>query len=139
MEELSRTIEELKEKMAKTRRAREMLEERERAEEEEKGPSSSQEDLAVLREKVTREIDAMNTNQLRARYVHMHGKQPVKGTTKSDYRKIFENVDPSVWLAATEYIEASRNNRSQPPANHEQGERLLVAIDDPDLVAIDYS
>jgi len=43
MEELSRTIEELKEKRAKIRRAREMLEERERAEKEEKGPSSSQE------------------------------------------------------------------------------------------------
>ena len=62
----------------------------------------------VLREKVTREIDAMNTNQLCHEVRHMHGKQPVKGTTKSDYRKIFENVDPSVWLAATEYIEASR-------------------------------
>jgi hypothetical protein len=130
MEELSRTIEELKEKRAKIRRAREMLEERERAEKEEKGPSSSQEDLAVLREKVTREIDAMNTNQLRARYVHMHGKQPVKGTTKSDYRKIFENVDPSVWLAATEYIEASRNNRSQPSQDHQlQQEGVLLVRD----------
>ena len=130
MEELSRTIEELKEKRAKIRRAREMLEERERVEEEEKGPSSSQEDLAVLREKVTREIDAMNTNQLRARYVHMHGKQPVKGTTKSDYRKIFENVDPSVWLATTKYIEASRNNRSQPSQDHQlQQEGVLLVRD----------
>lgn len=134
MEELSRTIEELKEKRAKIRRAREMLEEsdrrRERAEEEEKGPSSSQEDLAVLREKVTREIDAMNTNQLRARYVHMHGKQPVKGTTKSDYRKIFENVDPSVWLAATEYIEASRNNRSLPSQDHQLQEEGVLLVRD---------
>ena len=130
MEELSRTIEELKEKRAKIRRAREMLEERERVEEEEKGPSSSQEDLAVLREKVTREIDAMNTNQLRARYVHMHGKQPVKGTTKSDYRKIFENVDPSVWLATTKYLEASRNNRSQPSQDHQlQQEGVLLVRD----------
>ena len=60
----------------------------------------------------------------------MHGKQPVKGTTKSDYRKIFENVDPSVWLAATEYIEASRNNRSQPSQDHQlQQEGVLLVRD----------
>jgi len=52
------------------------------------------------------------------------------GTTKSDYRKIFENVDPSVWLAATEYIEASRNNRSQPSHDHQlQQEGVLLVRD----------
>jgi hypothetical protein len=120
MEELSRTIEALKEKREKVRRARETLEEdavRRKQEEEE----------SKLRQKVTEEIDAMTINQLRARYVHMHGKAPVKGTTKSEYRKIFANVDPSVWLATTKYMEASRNRttQSQDPQRQEEGVHVV--------------
>ena len=123
MEELSRTIEALKEKREKVRRARETLEEdtvRRKQEEEE----------SKLREKVTEEIDAMTINQLRARYVHMHGKAPVKGMTKSEYRKVFANVDPSVWLATTKYMEASRNRSTQKSQDLQRQEEGVHVVRD---------
>jgi len=131
IEELSRTIEALKEKREKVRRARETLEEdamRRKQEEEE----------SKLREKVTEEIDAMTINQLRARYVHMHGKAPVKGTTKSEYRKVFANVDPSVWLATTKYMEASRN-RSTQSQDHQRPEEGVHIVRDSLGVGEEYA
>ena len=132
MEELSRTIEALKEKREKVRRARKTLEEdtvRRKQEEEE----------SKLREKVTEEIDAMTINQLRARYVHMHGKAPVKGMTKSEYRKVFANVDPSVWLATTKYMEASRSRSTQKSQDLQRQEEGVHVVRDSLGVGEEYA
>ncbi len=133
IEECERTIAALKEKKAKIRRAREIMENAQR--EEEKENETSLKDLSVLREKVTEEIDAMTTNQLRARYVHMHGEAPAKGMTKSEYRKIFANVDPNVWLETTKYMEgqrktASRNRTSLQSWNHQPQEEGVLVVRD---------
>ena len=133
IEECERTIAALKEKKAKIRRAREIMENAQR--EEEKENETSLKDLSVLREKVTEEIDAMTTNQLRARYVHMHGEAPAKGMTKSEYRKIFANVDPNVWLETTKYMEgqrktANKNRTSLQSWDHQPQEEGVLVVRD---------